>query len=96
MVVGIENAHALLQQGDQGIAIFVERDIEHGDFVAGDRVDALQQIDIAFQAGNAIRIARLLQTQLLQRANTIGIAVENIVIGHSLLGGFVRLWREPR
>ena len=70
------------EQSEQGGAVLVERDVEHRDFITCYRVDALEQPDIAFDAGDERCISGLAETQLLQSAYAVGVAVECVVAGH--------------
>ncbi len=87
-VVMIEIAQrcARLDQPQYICPILIMRDIEHGDVIASHRVDTLQQLDVALDAGyqhRALQHLRLGQPQLLQCAQAICIAVESVVTGHA-------------
>src|SRR6266403_2983980 len=82
MMVEIAHRHPGAEQSEQGGAVPVERDVEYRDFVTCYRVDALEQPDIAFDAGDERRISGLAEPELLQSAYAVGVAVECVVAGH--------------
>ena len=83
-MIEILDAHAPLEQAQQGLAVAVQRDVEHGDAVAGLRRDAIEQLDVALDAGHQDRGQRSGQAQLVQGADSVGIAVEDVVMAQGL------------
>ena len=79
MVVEIGDAAAAVEDALQGRGVAVERDVEHGDVERGRLGQARQQCDVALDAADQVRRLRVGQAQLVQRANTVGVAVENVV-----------------
>ena len=72
-------------RGEQSLqvgCVGLKRDVEHRKLVAGGGVHPLEQPHVALRARHQHARARLLQPQLLQRADAIGIAVEDIVELH--------------
>src|SRR5450432_540930 len=82
MMVEIAHPCSGSEHPEQGRAVLVERDVEHRDFIPCYGVDALEQLDIAFDARDERGISGLDETQLLQRAEAVRVAVECIVAGH--------------
>lgn len=80
IVVG--DVHPSLQQGQQRLAIGIHAQIEHGHRIAGLSMNPLQQRDVALGAGNKHRFDGLCQPQLMQCAESVGIAVEYINMSH--------------
>jgi len=79
MVVEVTAARAAREQPLQRVNIARKGDVEHGDRVARLRLNALEQRDIALRPGDQHARPRLGKAQLVQRADAIGIAVENII-----------------
>ena len=73
---------AALEQRAQRGAVHRHRDVEHGHEVAGAGRDAREQRDVALRAGDELRVDRLGEAQLLQRAQAVRVAVEDVVAGH--------------
>ena len=82
--VVVEPAHRdpARQQRLEGSAILIERDVQHGDLVAARGIDALKQRNVALDAGHDQRVAGLAERQLLQRAESVCVAVEYIEKRH--------------
>ena len=78
MVIEVAHLHARFEQPVQCVAVFRQRNVEHGDLIAGPGLDPFQQADVAFGAGDQFGIDRIGQPQLMQRADTIGVAVEYV------------------
>jgi len=93
-MIEILNPHATGQQSEQGVAVYLERDVEHGDTVAGLRIDARKQGDVALGAAHADAVGRVFsgprEAQLVQRAQAVGVAVEDIEVAHGLLSKKLR------
>src|SRR5216683_1948757 len=88
-VVMIEIAHRYLgfEQSEQIFAILVERNVEHRNGVAGLTLDAPQQCNVTFDAGDERCPLRFDETKLLQSAQAVGVAVERVVASHIALTG---------
>ena len=80
VMIEILATHAACEQLRQRRRVGFERDVEHRDRIARLRIDALQQLDVALDTGDALGIPWCRHSQLMQRAQTVGIAVENIVV----------------
>jgi hypothetical protein len=86
-MVEIAHGYPGFEQPEQIIAVLMERDIEHRNGVAGLPLDATQQSDVAFDAGDERSSLRFSETKLLQGAQAVGVAVECVVAGHIALTG---------
>ena len=62
----------------QGRLVGIEGNIQNSDLVAVAGLNFVQQTDVAFDAGDQFRFAGISQPQLMQRGNTIGVAVKHI------------------
>ena len=83
VVVGIEHLVVPLKQLFERFPIAIEGDVKHGEFTAGNSIELVEQGDVAFYPGDQAGIGlRGLETQLLQGADPVGIAVEDIDTGH--------------
>ena len=92
MMVEILDLHAALQQTEQGLAVAVQGDVEDDDAVAGLRRYAIEQLDVALDAGHQDRRQRRRQAQLMQGADPVGVAIENVAMtqGPQLPAGLER------
>src|SRR5262245_16083377 len=79
MMVEIADARARNQGTCDGGAVRVERDVEHGQLVAAHRRATLDQPDLAFRAGDELGLARLREAQLMQGADPVGVAIEDVI-----------------
>jgi hypothetical protein len=82
VVVVPGKAGAAFQEAPERGAVGGERDVEHRDDVAGGRVDAFEQRDLALASGQEPRRNGFGQPQLLQRAQAVGVAVADVVARH--------------
>ena len=82
VVIEVLPRDATLEQRLQRRPIARHRDIEHGRAVARLCADAREQCDVALDAGDQHRLARLVEAELVQRAQPVGVAVEYVVMGH--------------
>ena len=71
-----------LQRRPERVDVLAHADVEHGEAVARSHRDALHERDLALGAGDQRRSARLRQPQLVQREQSVGIAVEDVVGRH--------------
>src|SRR6185436_10547234 len=62
--------------------IGAQRDVEDRQFVPGPRLDAGQQVDVPLDAGDEDALARIGEAQLLQRADAVGVTVEDVIELH--------------
>ena len=83
-LVVIEVAHrsSCFEKPVQRFTVFRQGDVEHGDAIACLGLDPFQQADIALGSSDQYGIGRVGQTQLVQRAEAVGVAVENVNEGH--------------
>ncbi len=77
MIEPLDGDAARKQPLERG-AIAVERDVEHRDAVARHGVDALEERDVALRAGDERGIERRSEPKLVQRAEAVGVAVEDV------------------
>ncbi len=82
MVIEILHAHAAGKKRDQRVVIGGRGNVQHGHRVARLRRHALQQRDVALDSGHQHRGTRLFETKLMQRADAVGVAVEDVVVRH--------------
>ena len=82
VMVEILDARAQLQRPRHGDGIAAQRNIENGQAVARLRIDARHEGDVALDAGDQLGVAGFIQPQLVQRADTVGVAVEDVVEFH--------------
>src|ERR1043166_4310679 len=68
-----------LELSVQCCIVYRERYVEHRDFVSGIGVEASDEIDITLGSGDEHALARFHQAQLMKRADSIRVAVENII-----------------
>ena len=78
MVIEIADMRARFEQLVQRVAVFRQGDVEHGDAVACLGLDPFQQADVTLGPGDQLGIGWIGQAQLVQRADAVGIAVENV------------------
>ena len=79
MMVEPRDVDAACEQDIERRPVDVERDVEHRDAVAFARVDALEQADVALRAGDEMAVPRRGESKLMQCAQPVGIAVEDVV-----------------
>jgi hypothetical protein len=82
MVIEILDGRAHMQRSRNRGCIAAMGNIKDGQAVAGLCIDAGDQSDVTFDAGDQLGVARLVQPQLVQRADAIGVAVEDVVEFH--------------
>jgi len=83
MVIEITHPNPALQQPEEGVPIPVQGDIEYRYLIAGVCLNPCQQPDVALDARDQRRFPRLDQPELLERADTVRVPVENVEIGHA-------------
>jgi hypothetical protein len=86
MMIAILHVHSSVEQPDECVMIGRRRYVEHGHRVAALRRHALEQRHVAFHAGDEHRLERRLQPKLVQSAQAVGIAVEDVELGHGRRG----------
>ena len=96
MVIKIAAPRPALQRTQDCARIGTERDVEHRQFVAAAGIRTLDQRDFALCAGDEHGRARLLQAQLVQRADAVRVAVEDVIELHEFLSGCVALPANSR
>ena len=84
MVIEIAHARANLQCAEQRCAIDIQRDVEHREIVAGLRRNLCKQRYVALGAGYQRGCARLGEPQLLQGAQSVGVAIEDVIESHAV------------
>ena len=83
VVVEVADLHARLEEGEQRGPVHVERDVEHRAAIASGALHPPEQGDVALDAGDERAGRRAVETQLLERAQTVGVAVEDVAVIHS-------------
>jgi hypothetical protein len=82
VMVEIAHVHSGFEQSEHIVPVLVERNVKNSDGVLRLSLDASQQLDVTLDAGDQHRGLWLHETQLLQGAQAIGIAVERVAAGH--------------
>ncbi len=82
MVIEPGHVDAASEEGIECRPVDVERDVEHRDAVPFPRVDPREQADVALRAGDEMAVPRRGESKLMQRAQPVGIPVEDVVAGH--------------
>ena len=82
MMIEIFDRNAAVEQREQRLPVDRDGGVERGHLVARLDVNALQQRDVALGTGAQHRIDRCRDAQLQQRADSVGIAVEDIEMRH--------------
>ena len=72
-----------IQQALQWLSIGISTQIQHGYAITRLCADLIKQPNITFGAGDQRRIAWVMQPQLMQRAQAIGIAIEHVKVSHA-------------
>jgi hypothetical protein len=75
---------AVSKQFEQRGPIGVQRDVQHGHGYAGPGWNAGEQFHVALDTGDQQRLQRLRQSQLMQRADSVGVTIEHIEMFHAL------------
>ncbi len=83
VVVDVADARAGREQPLDVVAVAAVGDVEHRHRIARARVDAGEQRVVALDSRHECRRAGARQPQLLQRADAVGVAVEDVVVGHA-------------
>ncbi len=91
MMVEIPDLRAGPQQTVDVLTVLFVRDVEDGDLIAATGFDTPQQLDVALDAGDQHGLRRLGEPQLLQRAESVRVAVEGEEV--SRCGGCARIIR---
>jgi hypothetical protein len=66
----------------QIITIFIHGNIEDSKAVSCLSINLFQQVNIPFYPSDQLRFSGLSQTQLHKSADTVSVAIKNIVVGH--------------
>ena len=83
VVIEIPATYPGLQHANQVAAIRIQRNIEHRNFISGPRLYPAEQLDIAFDSGDELRVARFGKAQLMQSADAVGVTVEDVIESQS-------------
>ena len=84
MVIEIAYPRPNLQGAEQGFPIAVQRDIENSEFVAWFGGHAREQGYVALDAGYQRGCARIGEPELVQRAQSVGVAIEDVIESHAV------------
>ena len=79
MMIEIAHASTGIEHSGESVCVTLHRNVQHRELVAGAGLDAFEQPDFAFDAGHEFGRARRRESKLVQRAEPVRIAVENIV-----------------
>lgn len=71
------------EQSIERRTVLFQRNVEHCYPIAGRRPHSVKQLNVALDTGDEHRLTRRGQAQLGQRADTVGVAIEHIVMGHA-------------
>ncbi len=95
VVIEVGDRNICSQDPLEFVAILVERNVEHSHGVARDRGDSFEKVDVSFDAGYQRAVFGFRQPQLMQRANAIRVAIENVKVSHVVISigvsGLVRV-----
>ena len=83
MVIEIAHARADLQCAEQRCAIDIQRDVEHREIVAAARRNLCKQRYVALDAGYERACARIGEPELVQGAQSVGVAIEDVIESHA-------------
>ena len=83
MVIEVRHAGTGVEDAHQGITVLVQRDVEHRHLVPGRDIEPLEERDVALDARHESRFPRLCEMQLGQRADAVGIPIEDVDEGHA-------------
>ena len=84
VVIVIVDGDAAFEQREQRRPVRIDGNVERRHGIASPRGDALEQRDVALDAGDERRVARRIEPQLKQRADAVGIAVERVEMAHAV------------
>ena len=85
MVIEILDRDAAVEQALQRGPVDRERNVEHRCRVTGLAGDAIEQCNVTLGAGDQDGVDRRGKAKLQQRADAVGVAVENVEMGHEHL-----------
>lgn len=83
MVIEIPAPCAACEQPHERLGVLAQRHVEHDKFVASLCVDLFHEPHVALHTSHEDGVARLGEPQLMQGAQTVRVAVEDIVICHA-------------
>ncbi len=84
VMVVVVDTHAAVEEREQRGAIRIDGDVERRHRVPTLRRNALEQRNVALDAGHERGLARRIEAQLEQRADAVSIAVERIEMAHAM------------
>src|SRR5579864_729574 len=84
MVIEVLDVDTLPEQGTQRDAICVDRYIQHRHGIAWPSRNTAKQPDLPLDAGDQRGRNRVRQSQLVQRANSVCVTVEDVEVSHAL------------
>ena len=83
VMIHIKDLVALPEKPFQTAPVFFQGNIQHRDAAVPHFLNLLQEVDIPLHPADQLRVRlRLMQTQLMQGADAVGIAVEDVVVAH--------------
>jgi len=85
VVIEVPATYPGLQHAHQVTAIRFERNVKYRNFIAGAWLHASEQLDITFDTGDELSVARIGKSQLMQSADAVGITVEDVIESQSEL-----------
>ena len=83
MVIEITYACSAAQRAEQCAAVCVQRNVEHCQLITGCRRHLCKQCYITFHPGYQGGGARFGEPQLVKRADSVGVAIEDVIEFHA-------------
>ena len=81
-MIKVADLNLQCQQTEKIRKIFFEGNIEDRHRIAGLSIDTFEKVDITLDAGDQNTVSGIDQAKLVQRANAVGISVENVKMSH--------------
>src|SRR5215510_13337819 len=92
VVIEVTATGAACEQPCEIASVDGKGNIQHRELVAGLRLHAIEQADVALDAGDENALPRFVEPQLVQRANAVRVAVEDVIEWHKVL---TQYWLLP-
>src|SRR5260370_36435546 len=83
VMIEIPATYPGLQHANQMATVGFQRNVEHRNFISAPGLYAGEQLDIALDPGDELRVARLGEAQLMQSADAVGVTVEDVIESQS-------------
>jgi hypothetical protein len=82
MMIGVENLRAGREQTLEIRTVLLHGNVQHRDAITIGTRDLAEQVYVSLDPSHQYSVTGFSKPQLDERANSVGIAIENIVIGH--------------